>query len=544
MNNRKKKPFKILAGMLCIALVLCVCSGYQASAETPPDFPIAQNGNQLLQAIAAADDGDTIGISDNIAFYEGVTVGAENKRITIVRMNENAFLSFTGSDSSLVQNIVFDGGNIESNYPMISSQCSLTVESSIFQNCICNGEGAALGFYSYELNIAGCVFKDNRAYHGGHVYIAALVKSTVSDCTFKNGEAIEQGGGLYISGESKISNSVITNNRANYGGGIYHGSKNCVLSGTKVYYNSANLCGSDYVSENPYFYFFESVAELAPLFEPDNLNPIEWEISNNNGLQGFKLILESLTPVETEKSEPENPEEPNEPESPENPDQPDTPKEPGENEPPKDEPETGTDKPAEGEDKPSEPETPPDDTQNKGDEQPPADSTESKPGESGSGNTPATPSDSTGNNGGNNTSNSTSTTTTTADNRTTDKSDNSRYSSTSDSNNTSTVNNYYTQQPETQLPNNQPEVQTIVVPVGNGSNGEPIEQTIKIESSPERSVAKSAEGMTLNVNVNVDSEDEQQQPAAIAEQQSGVSWYQAAVLCLLSAILVCLIRKR
>ena len=133
-RNRRTVFFRIMATIMCAACVVVMCSGYQARAETTADFPIAKNGNQLLQAIAAADDGDTIGISDMIAFYEGVTIGAEDKRITIVRMNENAFLSFTGSDSSLVQNVVFDGGNIESNYPMISSQCSLTVENSIFQN--------------------------------------------------------------------------------------------------------------------------------------------------------------------------------------------------------------------------------------------------------------------------------------------------------------------------------------------------------------------------------------------------------------------------
>ena len=554
-RNRRTVFFRIMATIMCAACVVVMCSGYQARAETTADFPIAKNGNQLLQAIAAADDGDTIGISDMIAFYEGVTIGAEDKRITIVRMNENAFLSFTGSDSSLVQNVVFDGGNIESNYPMISSQCSLTVENSIFQNCICNGEGAALGFYSDELNIASCVFKDNWAYRGGHVYIATLREATISSCTFKNGEAKEQGGALYVTGETKIRNSVITNNRANYGGGIYHGSQNCIISGTKIYYNSANIYGSDYATETPYFYFAESVAELTELFAPDNLKPVEWEISNNSGVDGFKLILETLTPIEPEQpttpekpetpTEPENPDEPDKPtepenpENPENPNQPDTPTELGENEPPKDESGTGTDKPAEGENKPSEPETPPDDTQNKGDEQPPADNPEEKPGVSGSGNAPESPSDSTGNNGGNNTSNSTSTTTT-SDNRTTDNSDNSRYSSTSDSNNTSTVNNYYQQ--EKQPSSSGESVQTIVVPVGNTGNGEPLQQTIRVESPEGTTATGSLEGLTLNINVNTASQDQAANTSPV--QQSGISWYQAIVLCLLSAILVCLLKSR
>ena len=121
----------------------------------------------------------------------------------------------------------------------------------------------------------------------------------------------------------------------------------------------------------------------------------------------------------------------------------------------------------------------------RGQKQPPADNPEEKPGESGSGNIPEVPSDSTENNGGNNTSNSTNTTTTT-DNRTTDNSDNSRYSSTRDSNNTSTVNNYYQQ--EKQPSSSGESVQTIVVPVGNTGNGEPLQQTIRVES-PEGTTA-------------------------------------------------------
>lgn len=216
----------------------------------------------------------------------------------------------------------------------------------------------------------------------------------------------------------------------------------------------------------------------------------------------------------------------------------DTPTEPGENEQPKDESGTGTDKPVEDENKPSEPETPPDDTQNKGDEQPPADNSEEKPGVSGSGNAPATPSDSTGNNGGNNTSNSTSTTTT-SDNRTTDNSDNSRYSSTSDSNNTSTVNNYYQQ--EKQPSSSGESVQTIVVPVGNTGNGEPLQQTIRVESPEGTTATGSLEGLTLNINVNTASQDQAANTSLV--QQSGISWYQAIVLCFLSAILICLLKR-
>lgn len=175
----------------------------------------------------------------------------------------------------------------------------------------------------------------------------------------------------------------------------------------------------------------------------------------------------------------------------------------------------------------------------RGQKQPPADNPEEKPGESGSGNIPEVPSDSTENNGGNNTSNSTNTTTTT-DNRTTDNSDNSRYSSTRDSNNTSTVNNYYQQ--EKQPSSSGESVQTIVVPVGNTGNGEPLQQTIRVESPEGTTATGSLEGLTLNINVNTASQDQAANTSPI--QQSGISWYQAIVLCLLSAILVCLLKRR
>lgn len=85
-------------------------------------------------------------------------------------------------------------------------------------------------------------------------------------------------------------------------------------------------------------------------------------------------------------------------------------------------------------------------------------------------------------------------------------------------------------------------VQTIVVPAGNSGSGEPIEQTIRVET-PDGSTG--ADGMTLNVNVNVGEDGTPDQEAeASPQQQDGASWYQVAVLCLLSAILVCVIKKR
>lgn len=549
-RNRRTVFFRIMATIMCAACVVVMCSGYQARAETTADFPVASSRSQFLQAFVEANDGDTIGISNMIAFYgDNAELGSEDKRITIVRMNEEAHLSFTGTGSFLIQNIVFDGNGIESMYSMIYSQRDLVVKNSVFHNCVCNGEGAAVSnmgcteFYS-------CVFEDNSSTNrGGHV---SMREGVFDNCTLTGGNANYEGGAVAC-GAVDFNDCLITRNHAGmYGGGIYT-SGITVLTGTKLYNNTAGACGPDYVDTQNGVHISESIEELVALYKSDGLKPISWQETQVGFMNGGKLILEEFVekpepeqptiPEEPENpTEPENPDKPDtptEPENPENPDQPNTPTEPGENEPPKDESGTGTDKPVEDENKPSEPETPPDDTQNKGDEQPPADNPEEKPGASGSGNAPESPSDSTGNNGGNNTSNSTSTTTT-SDNRTTDNSDNSRYSSTSDSNNTSTVNNYYQQ--EKQPSSSGESVQTIVVPVGNTGNGEPLQQTIRVESPEGSTATGSLEGLTLNVNVNTHSPDQAVNTSSI--QQSGISWYQAIVLCLLSAILVCLLKRR
>lgn len=144
-------------------------------------------------------------------------------------------------------------------------------------------------------------------------------------------------------------------------------------------------------------------------------------------------------------------------------------------------------------------------------------------------------------------------TNTTIDNSTTDNSttsnrestttDNSRYSSTTDSNNTSTVNNYYTQQAETPPSSEQREVQTIIIPANNAGADTPLQQTIQIET-PEGTTSDNAGDMTITVNVAPPKGAASNPVPADAQDQTGFSLYQVAVICLLFGILVFLIANR
>lgn len=546
MNNRRKNPFRILAAMLCIALVFCVCSGYQAWAEGTVYY--ASDQQSLLTKIKSAKDGDIIQIDGTI---EVTDLGSPDKQIILERVSADSRIVTQQGVPVTIQNITFDGSNLNSSTPFLTIQGGeFTVENCIFENCgdpefkgSSGSIGGAVQVKSGEGSFVGCSFRHNTAVAGGHIAIMGNAAVSFYDCALLDGRG-GSGGAISINKNADciIEGCTITENVSfDYGGGIANGG-NIQVRRTKLFNNQTVNGGADIANKiGGTMVLEDSLESLQELFADERIIVHGWvcdyDFEGNIYIPDVEPTEENLLMLDFEYMQPE-PEEPTEPAEPEAPDEPTTPEEPGESETPT-EPET-PDQPTQPEnpDEPTEPTTP--------DESSPSDNEpEQKPDDAEPTN-PATPSDSAGESGGT-TTNSSSESSTDNSNRSTNSStttDNSRRTSTSDSNNTSTVNNYYTQQPETQLPNNQPEVQTIVVPVGSGGNGEPIEQTIKIESSPERSVVESAEGMTLNVNVNVGSEDTQQQPAATAEQQSGVSWYQAAVLCLLSAILVCLIRKR
>ena len=512
--NRKKKLLRVVVVAICLVLIMGVNVGISAAGTE--NVPVVTNGKGLLQAIERAHHGDTIGIRGLIAFYDSTVIGDEGKQITLLRMDENSYLSFSGTGESTIQNITFDGNGIESMYPMIYTVRGLTLKNDIFQNCVCNnGEGGGIALYSENnSSFYNCTFRNNEAVRGGHVSLNGSMYVTFDNCIFENGKAINEGGAIWASSTYEIKNSVITKNEAGtYGGGIYNAGRG-VLSMTKLYYNTAGAVGDDYATENSLLNFENSLEELSELYEVDNLKPLRMEIEQGESASGGTLILEYTgeqpepEPTEPEPTEPEE-QEPTEPEESE--EQPTETEEPDESQP---------EQPTE-EEPGTEPETP--------DEEEPT--------------TPATPSEpSVGNN-------STTTTTTINSNSSTDNSDrsthstttdNSRRTETNDSNNTSTVNNYYAQ--EQQPSSGGESVQTIVVPAGNSGSGEPIEQTIRVEA-PDGSAGM--DGMTLNVNVNVGEDGTPDQEAeASPQQQDGVSWYQVAVLCLLSAILVCAIKKR
>lgn len=536
--SRKRKLFKALSVFLCVLLLFEFSSGIHANAEGNIEYVF--DASSFTLAMKKAKDGDIIIIYGEIKING--SFGSADKTITVRRENEDSRL--IAGYGVEVQNIIFDGGNYISGFPMITTQGGFSAENCIFQNC--KGEkgsviGGAVQVETADTTFTGCSFFDNTSVSGGHIAVRNDCSANITDCTFKGGYAKNYGGAIsvFTGANCYIDSCVITENEAvNYGGGI--GNRSFVqVKNTKLYNNKTQYAGADIGNGiGAIADLQDSIEQLVELFKEDNITPKGWvcdydfeenpyipdiEPSQENAL--LKLDFEVVQPEPENTPETTDPEQSKEPDTPKEPTATDPPTESESTEPPKD----AEQQPQENHDGNKTPEQSgsdetKDDTPTESDKKSPEPGTTEVP--------QSTPSNSENGGSSNNSNNGSTEMNTTTDN--------SRRTTTNDSNNTSTVNNYYGQSENE--PSKQPDVQTIVIPVDRVENGKPIEQTIKIESSPEESVSSDTAGTTLNINVNIGSETAGQQ--IVTPAQAGISWYQVVVIALLVGILVCLLKRR
>lgn len=515
-----KRFIKFISMILCLVMLMLL-GGTMVANATETGGKLVRDQREFISALKYAKEGDIILVSGEIVFTADIE--APKNQVIVKRTSANDRLITSYGIEVNFSNMIFEGMNIKSDYPILTIQGDSLVENCTFQNC---GDpeftgssgciGGAVRVESGTVVFENCKFNDNSAIVGGHLYIRGDSVVSLKRCTMTGGFAVSNSGaiGTYQDSACYIDSCLITENETySYGGGIGNRSYVQIIN-TKLYNNKSCLGGADIGNaEGAIMDLKDTPEQLIELFKEDNIIPKSW-VCDYDFEEGIFIpdidptIENSLLKLEFEYKEPEQSEETEKPKE--------------------DDSETEPNEPTE--DKPEEM-LPSDDKENVSDQQP-EESTPSNP------NTDNSTEDNSSTTGNIITDNS-STDNSTSSNHESTTTDNSRYSNTTDSNNTSTINNNYYTQPKTQTSNNQPEVQTIVVPVGNAGNDEPLQQTISIQGSPE---GNSSEGMTLNVNVNIGSEDAADQEKSIIEQ-SGVSWYQVAVLCLLSLILGCVIKR-
>lgn len=160
-----------------------------------PQYASVSTYEELVAAIAQADDGTVISIDCMIQCPDGADLGKADYSVILRRTNSEGVLVFNGKQG-FVQNITFDGDDILSRYPILSSSCSsLTVKDCNLINC--NGESdGAVCTVNGDILLIGFLFDNNTRNPGAHLRIDGK-NATIENCTFTNGHARYRGGAIF-----------------------------------------------------------------------------------------------------------------------------------------------------------------------------------------------------------------------------------------------------------------------------------------------------------------------------------------------------------
>lgn len=277
MQRIGKKSFtkaksKLLCYLLSMALALTNLVAMPAVSISAAESTEQGNGNQetlqpkvvvndyrtLIQAVEKAGDGDIIGISGVIEIYSFMgSLGKYNKKVTLLRMTEDACIKADNQDNNIINNLVLNGNSecFQNSVPMLQFINSQGDNVSQVEITNCNStdfEGGAILFDNSNGTIRECTFIANCANMGGHICLKNRSELQVYDSTLIDGRAKQYGGAAYISSQSSLSiyNSKICQNSAEICGGGFYNANGLYAINTIIYGNSA-LMGADFANVNP-----------------------------------------------------------------------------------------------------------------------------------------------------------------------------------------------------------------------------------------------------------------------------------------------------
>ena len=222
---------KILSLLLVFTLVLSMATSAFAAegtdcGEQPQDqedqtAPTVSTLEELQAAIAAAKDGDTIAISEEITL-DAVTLET-NKRIVIIR-------SDTYPSGTLIR--LYNGAKI-SGFIFEEPTDSTIICVSSWETAIeiknCQFIGNSMNTQSF-INAYGGINYPNQVridscYFDGATKSAIVCTNgltlTITDSGFTDNSSLTQGGAIYSSSTLILDNCIFTGNKAVSGGGVY-----------------------------------------------------------------------------------------------------------------------------------------------------------------------------------------------------------------------------------------------------------------------------------------------------------------------------------
>ena len=237
---------KLICWLLAITLVAaCALPAGAVDSEeaTASPSPITvTTADELLGAIEAAEDGDTIRVGATIGITESVTFGQEGKQIFLERDNGFSEIMFSGAAAEVVfESLNIEGGGSAASIIAFGGEIFDANQLKLRNVQICNCGDSAVKLTSGNLVVENCQFEGGRAGLGTHLLVTSSGRTQITNSTFKDGYADSIGGsirsavgGLYIDGCSFIANGA-----GNSGGAIYASGDNCSISNSVITQNSA-----------------------------------------------------------------------------------------------------------------------------------------------------------------------------------------------------------------------------------------------------------------------------------------------------------------
>ena len=203
--------------------------------------------------------------------------------ITELSIERLSFVGINVGPQNFYQSLIIDDANdvyikycyfsdfkfLEPHILNIDNTQTVTIDSTLFMNntgqalhvdaddvYIANSkftrnDGGAVDIQSNNALISNTEFNYNSAVNGGAVEVVAGTV-VITWCNFTNNKAFLHGGAIFVYsviGSVSISNSELTNNKANFGGVIYVNSLigSVSISNSELTYNKANFGGAIYV---------------------------------------------------------------------------------------------------------------------------------------------------------------------------------------------------------------------------------------------------------------------------------------------------------
>ena len=241
---------KVIAAALSILLIVGTMPVALAEDIAPVRVSTLE---ELQEAIADAESGDTICVTQTIIVSGNIQVGEEGKSITLCGASDiSTLLRIQGAygveETARVSNIIFDGRDMAPGSKVVAESPNAVIfDMTKWVNCVSEGEGAGL-FNSGDgtVTLIGCTFENCAARDGGAIYNTMTGNCTVLGTSFAGNQANSTGGAIYSIGALSIQNCSFSQNQAVVSGGAIYGAGvnliGCTFFGNRAPAGGAITC--------------------------------------------------------------------------------------------------------------------------------------------------------------------------------------------------------------------------------------------------------------------------------------------------------------